>query len=140
MERLYFALGAAVVVFLLVTAYRYFAGEMPSSPVAAAATAMKKEGFENQTSKCIFFGVDWCPHCVKAKPIFEELGPTQTIGGHVVQMEIINPETDENPYKDRVKVSGYPTVVFLDGEGNVTEYEGPRTREGFLSFLQERTQ
>jgi len=135
MEQLYYALAVAVVLFVGVTLFRYFVEQ----PLVAMAT---NEGFDSPAGaggyKFVMFGVDWCPHCVKAKPEFEALGATQTIGGKTVEMLAINPEKDENPYKETVKVSGYPTLVLLDAAGKTTEYEGARNTEGFQSFLNER--
>jgi thiol-disulfide isomerase/thioredoxin len=138
MEQLYYALAVAVVLFVGVTLFRYFVEQ----PLVAMAT---NEGFDSPAGagagyKFVMFGVDWCPHCVKAKPEFESLGATQTIGGKTVEMLAINPEKDENPYKETVKVSGYPTLVLLDGEGKATEYEGARNTEGFQSFLNQQMQ
>ena len=91
MDYLYYALAATIVFFILVTAYKYYA----QPPVVEEDTFTGGAG--NTEYKFVMFGVDWCPHCVKAKPEFEALGATQTIGGKVVQMKVINPETDENP-------------------------------------------
>jgi glutaredoxin len=139
MEYLYYALAVAVVLFVGVTIFKQFV-EKP------LVTLLTHENFADAPAsgsgdyKLIMFGVDWCPHCVKAKPEFQALGPTQTIAGHAVDLQVINPETDENPYKEKVKISGYPTVVLLDAAGNTTEYEGPRSTQGFQDFLAEKVQ
>lgn len=123
----YVALTTLVVVFLSVTAFKYF--------VEAPLVNMTRENFEEGPYKFLMFGVDWCPHCVKAKPEFESLGATKTIGGNTVEMVLINPEVDENPYKEKVKISGYPTIVLLSPNGSQTEYNGPRTSSGMNDFL-----
>ena len=141
MEYLYYALAVAVVLFVGVTLFKQFV-EKP------LVTLLTHENFADAPAtsgsggnyKLIMFGVDWCPHCVKAKPEFQALGPTQTIAGHAVDLQVINPETEENPYKEKVKISGYPTVVLLDAAGNTTEYEGPRSTQGFQDFLAEKVQ
>ena len=142
MEYLYYALAVAVVLFVGVTLFKQFV-EKPLVTLLthenfADAPATSTTGGGNY--KFVMFGVDWCPHCVKAKPEFQALGPTQTIAGHAVDLQVINPETDENPYKEKVKISGYPTVVLLDAAGNTTEYEGPRSTQGFQDFLAEKVQ
>ncbi len=95
----------------------------------------KVEGFEDDAKYTfVMYGVDWCPHCVKAKPEFAELGSTKTIGGAKVKCEIVNPEKE--PEKLRGKVDGYPTFHLYDAQGKlVKEYNGPRTTSGFESFL-----
>jgi thiol-disulfide isomerase/thioredoxin len=79
------------------------------------------------------FGVDWCPHCVKAKPIFESAGSTVTIGGHVVNFRYVNPETDKEAAKG-FAIDGYPTF-YLEKDGQKIKYAGPRTKQGFSEFL-----
>lgn len=94
------------------------------------------EGFSAPRQGAVFtmFGVDWCPHCVKAKPLFESLGPTVTIGGHEVTLRYINPEEQKDMAKDYV-IEGYPTFYFENGNTKV-KYSGPRTVAGFQEFLQ----
>ena len=141
MDYLYYALAVAVVVFVGVTLFKQFV----EKPII---TILTHENFADAPTsstgaggyKFLMFGVDWCPHCVKAKPEFLALGPKQTIAGHAVDCQVINPETEENPYKEKVKISGYPTVVLLDAAGNLTEYEGPRSTQGFQDFLAEKVQ
>ena len=135
MNYLYYALAVTIVFFVAVTVYRYYV----QAPIIEEE-AFTDGGAGAPAYKFVMFGVDWCPHCVKAKPEFEALGATQTIGEKVVQMQVINPEKDENPYKESVKISGYPTVVLLDGAGKVTEYEGSRTTDCFQNFLAEQVQ
>ena len=80
-------------------------------------------------------GVDWCPHCVKAKPIFQSLGPKVTIGGRDVALQYLDGEKD----KARLpcEVGGYPTFCFLH-RGRAQRYQGPRSVEGFQQFLMEQ--
>lgn len=97
-----------------------------------------KEGFESPSVasdlyKFVLYYADWCPHCHTAKPEFDKLGSTQTIGGKRVEMQAL----EEKQIPKTVKVSGYPTVHLYDAQGTlVKEYSGARTQEGFQSFLQ----
>jgi thiol-disulfide isomerase/thioredoxin len=94
------------------------------------------EGFTDGSMKFVMYGVDWCPHCVKAKPEFAALGSTKTIGGKTVELVVVNPEKE--PEKVKEKVEGYPTFHLYDAQGKlVKEYGGPRTTAGFEKFLQE---
>ncbi len=98
---------------------------------AAAATAPTSAPF-----KFHMYYVDWCPHCHAAKPEFEKLAPTMTIGGKAVVMEAI--EAEKNPEKVLGKPEGYPTIQLYDPQGKlVKEYSGERTASGFRSFLEE---
>ena len=94
------------------------------------------EGFENPLRFNMYY-VDWCPHCHHAKPEFEKLGTTMTIGGRSVVLKAI--EAEKNPEAVQgVKISGYPTFVLYDAEGNIVkDYDGPRKEAGFRSFLED---
>ena len=97
------------------------------------------EGFQDGVDEgaaysFVMYGVDWCPHCVDAKPEFAALGSKKTIGGKTVVCTLVNPEKE--PEKVRGKVEGYPTFHLYDATGKlVKEYSGPRNTAGFESFL-----
>ena len=91
------------------------------------------EGFAGSNATFTMFGVDWCPHCTKAKPLFESLGSTVTIGDHAVALRYVNPETDKATAANYA-IEGYPTF-YLEKGGNKIKYSGPRTADGFREFL-----
>jgi thiol-disulfide isomerase/thioredoxin len=93
------------------------------------------EGFDTG-SKFFMFGVDWCPHCRTAKPEFQALGTTKTIGGHPVTMQYVDPEKETEAAKG-FELSGYPTF-YLVHQGQKHRYQGPRTKAGFEQFLSEQ--
>ena len=93
-----------------------------------------REGFDTG-AKFYMFGVDWCPHCVAAKPIFEGLGSTLTIGGKSVALQYVNPEKNA-PAAAGFEIDGYPTF-YLEKDGQKMKYSGPRTADGFRQFLQQ---
>jgi len=101
-----------------------------------------KEGFEDAVApqnawKFNMYYVDWCPHCHHAKPEFEKLGATTTIGGQQIACNAI--EAEKNPEAVQgLKISGYPTFVLYDAEGKmVKDYSGPRKTASFRSFLED---
>jgi thiol-disulfide isomerase/thioredoxin len=102
-----------------------------------------EEGFESAAPtgsnawKFNMYYVDWCPHCHHAKPEFEKLGSTMTIGGRKVECNAI--EAEKNPEAVQgLKISGYPTFVLYDAEGKlVKDYSGPRKTASFRSFLED---
>jgi thiol-disulfide isomerase/thioredoxin len=101
------------------------------------STMSKAEGFQGSNGYTfVMYGVDWCPHCVKAKPEFAALGTTKTIGGAQVALMDVNPEKE--PEKVKGKVEGYPTFHLYDAQGSLLkEYGGPRTTAGFEAFLKD---
>lgn len=87
------------------------------------------EGFED---KPIFkmFGVEWCPHCVRAKPEFEKL--KETIGDRV-NVVYVNPEKDKAAASG-FEIDGYPTFYLVQG-GQKRKYSGGRKHADFESWL-----
>jgi len=113
---------------------------------SCGAGAGAKEGFENNgldasyitaaPYKFHMYFVDWCPHCIEAKPEFAKLESKTTIGGKSVICEAI--EAEKNPEKVLGKPEGYPTIQLYDPQGKlVKEYSGERTASGFRSFLED---
>jgi thioredoxin-like negative regulator of GroEL len=109
-----------------------------------ARSRTTREGFEDTVEpsasnpwKFNMYYVDWCPHCHHAKPEFEKLGSTMTIGGQQVACNAI--EAEKNPEAVQgLKISGYPTFVLYDAEGNmVKDFDGPRKTASFRSFLED---
>jgi hypothetical protein len=102
----------------------------------------RAEGFQDAGDAkyhFVMYGVEWCPHCVSAKPEFAALGSTKTIGGAKVVCEIVNPEKE--PEKVKQKVDGYPTIHLYDAQGKlVQEYSGPRKTASFEAFLNKYAQ
>jgi thiol-disulfide isomerase/thioredoxin len=101
----------------------------------------KTEGFADAAGdkyKFVMYGVDWCPHCVSAKPEFAKLGSTKTIGGKVFEFQLVNPESPEGKIAAEGKdIRGFPTFHLYDAEGKlVKEYNGGRTQADFEKFLQ----
>lgn len=100
--------------------------------------SVKKEGFANSSassSTLTMYYADWCGHCQRAKPEFMKLGATQTIGGKVVNVKMVNPEVTPDDAAG-VDIKGFPTIVLQKGE-TMVEYAGERTHTAFLNFLQQ---
>ncbi len=110
------------------------------------ARSVKYEGFENNGLEASYvtanpykfhmYYVDWCPHCHAAKPEFEKLGSTMTIGGKSVKVEAI--EAEKNPEKVLGKPNGYPTIQLYNAEGKlVDEYKGERVESGVTRLFRD---
>jgi len=101
-----------------------------------------KEGFEGGSVsggsyKLVMYYADWCGHCKNAKPEFNKLGATKTIGGKIVEIQAVNPDTNPEAAEGK-NIRGYPTIHLYSAKGNlVQEYQGERTHEGFVEFLNE---
>lgn len=96
----------------------------------------------NNTSQAelMLFSVDWCPHCKKAKPIWEDLKQeyeNKTVNGYTIIFTDIDC-TNENPEIEKIinkyKIEGYPTIKLLKN-GQVIEYDAKPSKATLEEFL-----
>ena len=96
------------------------------------------EGFTGGSSKeLVIVKAEWCGHCKKAMPQFNQLvrnSPIKLQDGSEVKVRLLDEANDKAEVK-MLGVSGFPTIKYMvDGEAQ--DYNGPRTYDGVLSFLQ----
>ena len=98
------------------------------------------EGFSGGTPKgeLVIVKAEWCGHCKKAMPEFNRLvraSPIKLQDGSEVAVRLL----DEQLHKQEVQklgVQGYPTIKFIPVGAPAIDYNGERTHDGVLSFLQ----
>lgn len=89
-----------------------------------------KEDFSSNTHNFKMYFVDWCPHCINAKPHFENLKKHKRINNHKIKYYMI--DCEKNPKSaEKANITGYPTLILNDKK----IYEGERTYSKFLDFL-----
>jgi protein disulfide-isomerase A1 len=79
------------------------------------------------------FYAPWCGHCKELAPVWEELGEKYKEHESVVIAKI---DATANELVD-VNVQGFPTIKLFKKETNeVVDFDGKRTMEGFVKFLE----
>ena len=95
------------------------------------------EGFEGGVERALVIcKADWCGHCKKAAPEFENLlsaSPITLKDGSKVVVKILDADKDKDEI-GKYKVRGYPTIL-VDNNGQTTEYPGERTASAVIDFL-----
>merc|ERR1712025_1424178 len=75
----------------------------------------------------------WCGHCKQLAPIWDELGEKFKDSDSVV---IAKMDSTTNELED-VQVQGFPTIkLFKKGDNKVIDYNGDRTVDGFVKFIE----
>ena len=79
----------------------------------------------------------WCGHCKKLTPIYDELAK-KLLAHDDILIAKMDGTTNEHA---SVSVKGFPTLKwFKKGDkANPVDFEGDRTLEGFLTFLEKET-
>ncbi|KAI9319981.1 thioredoxin-like protein [Dichotomocladium elegans] len=93
-------------------------------------------------SKDVFLEVyaPWCGHCKKLSPIWTELGEVVEKSDAANKVVIAKMDGTENdvPPEAGFTVSGFPTIVYFKaGTNELIEYQGGRSLEDLVQFLNE---
>ena len=94
---------------------------------------------ESKSADLYLFYTEWCPHCKKTKPEWEQLKKNYSgnnINGY--KLNFIDVDCDANPeIADKFKVEGYPTIKLVKGN-QIVEFDAKpdvKTLEQFLSTV-----
>jgi len=133
-----------IIVFVLalvgISLYYYFTLGKGNSSFTHNLEHKQVDPKNNSQAELILFTVDWCPHCKKAQPIWNELKAeyeNKTINGYTILFTEVNC-TNESPEVEKMinkyKIEGYPTIKLLK-DGNVIEYDAKPNKSTLVQFL-----
>lgn len=86
----------------------------------------KEFGSDNSPNKkaidVYYFFVDWCPHCKKARPVWNELKSAMpAVNGRPINYHEV--DCDKSPQQaDKFEVTSYPTIKMVNNK-QVVEYD-----------------
>jgi thiol-disulfide isomerase/thioredoxin len=139
-----FSVVAAFVAILIGCAYyiykTYIAPQSDRSLYEGYASGMKmrNDGGDPDMATLYFFGVDWCPHCKSAMPIWDAFVKeysNKSFDGVTVNFVHIDCDKD-SAIADKYGVTGYPTIK-LDKGSEIIEFNSKPSSETLLAFLQQ---
>jgi len=113
-----------------------------NTPIRTAEGATGSSG----SLDVMFFNVDWCPHCVKAKPAwtaFVQKYDGQVVKGYQVTCiggkEGVNCTNSDDPQVKKLvsqyQIQGYPTLKFIQN-GTTVDFDAKITPENMDDFMQ----
>jgi thiol-disulfide isomerase/thioredoxin len=81
------------------------------------------------------FYADWCGHCQRFKPVFENQLPTAIKqSGLNCKLQAVN--ADKSPEMvNKYKVQGFPTLILEGADGKTVEYMGDRSAGDIVNFV-----
>jgi thiol-disulfide isomerase/thioredoxin len=104
-----------------------------------------REGFVDTPNKgadtFTMYYADWCPHCKAVKPAFQDWAKNGfvSVAGRNIKVQAIQPEKEPEKAQGK-EIKGYPTFILETVEGKTVEYQGDRTPDGYMQFLEENLQ
>lgn len=100
------------------------------------------EGFEGGSNQkmLLFFRANWCGHCTRFKPVWDEFKTECEQKSLFPNVNIIELDIDQESSKEKMakhNVRGFPHVVLTDmNDENDVVYSGNRTKEDLIKFLE----
>lgn len=91
----------------------------------------------SSTAKIMFFSADWCPHCKKAKPIWEDFQKeynNKEVGFYKITSESVDCTDGENSKIQEYGIDGYPTIILIK-DGSRIDYDAKITESNLKQFV-----
>ncbi|KAK4747339.1 hypothetical protein SAY87_026376 [Trapa incisa] len=106
-----------------------------SEPVkVVVADTLQDMVFNSGKNVLLEFYAPWCGHCKKLAPILDEVALSYESDADVVIAKFDGTANDIP--SDSFDVKGYPTVYFRSSSGKTMQYEGDRTKEDIIDFIE----
>ncbi|KAJ6735828.1 PROTEIN DISULFIDE ISOMERASE [Salix viminalis] len=80
------------------------------------------------------FYAPWCGHCQKLAPILEEIAVSYQSDADVLIAKL--DATANDVPSDTYDVEGFPTVYLRSASGKLVQYEGDRTKQDIIDFIE----
>ncbi|KAL4333677.1 hypothetical protein GQ457_07G022910 [Hibiscus cannabinus] len=108
--------------------------EENNEPVkVVVADTLEDMVFKSGKNVLLEFYAPWCGHCKKLAPILDEVAVHFEKDASVLIAKL--DATANDIVDESFDVRGYPTIYFRSSSGNITPYEGDRTKEDIINFI-----
>ncbi|KAI3795045.1 hypothetical protein L1987_37689 [Smallanthus sonchifolius] len=109
--------------------------ETNDEPVKVVVTkSLKDMVLESKKNVLLEIYAPWCGHCKKLAPILDEVAVSLEQDPDVVITKLDGTKNDI--VDDTFDVKGYPTLYFRSSSGKIVSYDGDRTKEDLIEFIQ----
>lgn len=130
-----------VIVFIVFAVFGYYMYTQYGSPVIEKKNADIYQASDPKEATIYFFYADWCPHCKRAKPTWEDFTNNyngKTINGYKLNVVSVNCSNADKPDTanmiDRFDIKSYPTIKIQFGD-QIYEFDAKITSENLEQFV-----
>jgi thiol-disulfide isomerase/thioredoxin len=136
----------AIFVFLIILAfvaysmYNSYISSILKPTYKANSEQMQKNSNNGKEVELLLFSTDWCPHCKRAKPEWEQVKAEyegKQVKGYTLVFTEVNC-TNENPDVEKMmntyKVEGFPTIKLIK-ESQVIDFDAKPTKDTLTQFI-----
>ncbi|KAF7130493.1 hypothetical protein RHSIM_Rhsim10G0129000 [Rhododendron simsii] len=109
--------------------------EINNEPVKVVVSdSLQAMVFNSGKNVLLEFYAPWCGHCQKLAPILDEVAVSYENDPDVIIAKL---DATANDFpNDTFDVQGFPTLYFKTAGGNMLQYDGDRTKEDIIDFIQ----
>jgi len=94
-----------------------------------------QEHFDSSPMTLKLFYADWCGHCKRFKPTFDNELP-KALQKANLPCKLVSVNADKSPeLVKKYNVQGFPTVILENAKGQTKVYNGNRTAQDIVKFL-----
>lgn len=117
---------------------RYVKSSQPASFYEGYSNVSNSNMENSKIATIRMFKVDWCPHCKKALPEFQQVENEyagKTVNGYKLEFVVVDGEDSANAsLVNEYKIQGYPTIV-LTKDGKNIEYDAKVDKPTLEKFI-----
>ena len=131
----------ALAIIFLYVGYNVYKTSFKKSDQEKEFSDVANANKRKRDAQVLFFFADWCPHCRKAKPEWEQF--KEEYDGKVINEHLINclsvDCTDEKNQTTAAlikkhNIESYPTIIMLVGDNKI-DYEAKVTKSGLEQLV-----
>lgn len=126
-----------IALLLLAGALVYFLVNRTNLLQLGGGKKVKVGGGGTSVKKLVLYYAPWCGHCQNLKPIWGELERAydgKIVAGQTVKIEKINGDEEKETVQS-LNIGGFPTIIMYKDDGSKLVYNGDRSFEDLVSFL-----
>ncbi|KAH8118068.1 protein disulfide isomerase [Phellopilus nigrolimitatus] len=111
----------------------------PGATVILDTHSFDEVAMDKSKNVLVAFTAPWCGHCKRMKPIYEEVAQTFAPESDCILANVDADAEPNAPLAMKYEVSSFPALIFFSKDNKKGEaYEGGRTEEDFVEFLNEK--